>query len=72
MEERTIPNLFEKSCTKYPENIAVWEKLTDKYEGTTYARLKEEVYNFAAGLLSIGINKGDRIEIGRASCRERV
>lgn len=63
MEERTIPNLFEKSCTKYPENIAVWEKLTDKYEGTTYARLKDEVYNFAAGLLSIGLNKGDRVAL---------
>ena len=63
MKERTIPNLFEKSCSMYPENIAVWEKLTDKYEGTTYKRLKDEVYNFAAGLLSIGLNKGDRVAL---------
>ncbi len=61
MEERTIPNLFEKSCTKYPENIAVWEKLTDKYEGTTYSKLKAEIYDFAGGLLALGLNKGDRI-----------
>jgi len=63
LEERTIPNLFETSCKKYYNNIAVWEKLNDKYEGTNYGNLKDEVYNFACGLLSLGLNKGDRVAL---------
>ncbi len=61
MIERTLPGLFEESCKKYPQNIAMWEKITDKYEGTTYLQLKDEIYNFAAGLLALGLNKGDRV-----------
>jgi len=58
---RTLPALFEESVTKYSENILMWEKRKDKYEGTTYAEMKGMVHNFAAGLLSLGINHGDRI-----------
>ncbi len=34
-------------------------KTQDKYEGTTYGETKKQVYEFAAGLIKLGIKKGD-------------
>ena len=58
---KTIIDLFEKSAYNFPENIFLMENKTGKYEGKTYKETREEVLLFAAGLLSIGIDKGDRI-----------
>lgn len=57
----TIVELLESSVKKYPDNFFLWEKSNDKYEGTTYKETREKVLQFAAGLLSLGIKKGDRI-----------
>ena len=32
-----------------------------RYEGTTYGETRKQVYEFAAGLISLGIKKGDRL-----------
>jgi long-chain acyl-CoA synthetase len=61
--QRTIPQLFETSVQQYPENVLMWEKRTDAYHGTTYRQLHETVQRCAAGLIGIGINKGDRIAL---------
>ncbi len=58
---RTIPNLFEQSCEKFSTNILLWEKKSDTYSGLTYTQAKEHVYLVAAGLMELGIQKGDRI-----------
>src|SRR4030042_303373 len=63
MSERTLPQLFEDSVKNYPNNILMWEKKTDKYEGTTYLEMQKLVHEFAAGLISLGIKKGDRIAL---------
>lgn len=63
MKQRTLPQLFEDSVNKYPDNILMWEKKTEKYEGTTYSRLRKDVYRFAAGLIRQGIRKGDRLAL---------
>jgi long-chain acyl-CoA synthetase len=60
MTERTLPRLFEDSVAKYPDNILMWEKLADTYEGTTYRAMRERVHAFAAGLMSFDLGKGDR------------
>ena len=60
MAERTLPQLFEDSVTKYPDNILIWEKPADTYEGTTYREMRERVRAFASGLMSLGLGKGDR------------
>lgn len=60
---QTIPDFFEENVKKYPGNIYLWEKTASKYEGTTYAQVKELVEQFAAGLLSLGVKKGDRIAL---------
>jgi len=60
---KSLIQFFEESVEKYANNVYLWEKPGDKYEGTTYAETKKQVYEFAAGLLSLGIRKGDRISL---------
>jgi len=57
---KTIPWLFEESVRKYPDNILIREKTDAKFDGTTYKEMKELVYNFAAGLIKLGLKYGDR------------
>ncbi len=61
--ERTLPNLFEESVSKYPDNILMWEKKSEKYEGTTYKEMQVLVHKFAAGLMKLGMGKGERVAL---------
>ncbi len=63
MQKRTIPWLFESSARKFSQNPLIWEKRTDAYTFLTYQQMRELVYQFAAGLLDLGIQKGDRIAL---------
>jgi len=58
---RTIVELLETSVEKYGDLIYLMEKRDGKYEGITYRQTREQVLRFAAGLLRLGIQKGDRI-----------
>jgi long-chain acyl-CoA synthetase len=58
---RTLINFFEDSTNRFGDNIFMWEKKNGKYEGSSYKEIREKVHLFGAGLISIGINKGDRI-----------
>ena len=58
---RTIIELFETSVSKFPQNIYLWEKLNGKYEGTTYSQTHDLVLRFGAGLIALGLQKGDRV-----------
>ena len=60
---KTIPELFEKSAGKYENNPYLLEKRTEKYVTTTFGEARKQAYRFAAGLLSIGIRKGNRIAL---------
>src|SRR4030065_236188 len=60
---RTIVQLLENSVQKYANNPYILEKKTDRYEALTYRETKEQVYKVAAGLLAMGIQKGDRIAL---------
>jgi len=60
---KTIIQLFEENVKKYPNNPLLMEKKTDKYETTTYTQAKNHVENYAAGFLSMGIQKGDRLAL---------
>jgi long-chain acyl-CoA synthetase len=60
---KSLIQFFEESVEKYSNNVYLWEKPADKYEGTTYGEAKKQVYEFAAGLISAGIKKGDRISL---------
>jgi len=60
---KTIPELFEASVRKYENNPYLLEKRTDKYVATTFREARDQAYSFAAGLLSMGIRKGDRVAL---------
>jgi len=60
---KSIIQFFEESVEKYSSNVYLWEKPQDKYEGTTYGETKKQVYEFAAGLMTMGIRKGDRMSL---------
>jgi long-chain acyl-CoA synthetase len=63
IEPRTLPRLFEVSAARFAGNIQMLEKRLDKYEGTTYAEMRARVHRFAAGLMSLGLDKGDRVAL---------
>lgn len=58
-----ITHLFEESVNQFSENVFLWEKKKDIFQPLTYGETKELVYKFSAGLISLGINKGDRIAL---------
>jgi long-chain acyl-CoA synthetase len=60
---KSLIQFFEESVEKYSNNVFLWEKPNDKYEGTTYGEAKKQIYEFAAGLIKLGIRKGDRLSL---------
>jgi long-chain acyl-CoA synthetase len=60
---QTIPGFFEENVNKFSDNVFLWEKTGAAYQGTTYQQVKELVEQFAAGLLSLGVTRGDRIAL---------
>ena len=55
-----MPQLFETSADRFADAVMMLEKRGDRYEGTTYAAMRVLVHRFAAGLMSLGLEKGDR------------
>jgi long-chain acyl-CoA synthetase len=62
-QARTLPHLFEASAGRFPRNVFMLERRGERYEGTTYAELRDRVHRFAAGLLSLGLAHGDRVAL---------
>jgi long-chain acyl-CoA synthetase len=60
-QPRSIPRLFEESVQKFSDKIMMWEKRDGAYKGSTYREIQETVHEFAAGLINLGVEKGDRI-----------
>lgn len=63
MSERTMIQMLETSAEKYADNVLMYEKKNEKFEGTTYKEIRDYVHQFAAGLMSIGLQKGDRVAL---------
>jgi len=59
----TLIHLFEEAVAKYTDKDLLLEKTTDHYTSLTFQEVKKRVYRVVAGLLSLGINKGDRIAL---------
>jgi long-chain acyl-CoA synthetase len=60
---QTIIELFEESVKKYGNNPLMLEKKQEAYKSSTYGEIYQQVTEFSAGLMSLGINKGDRIAL---------
>ena len=69
---QTLPHFFEQCVDRFSGNIYLWENKGDRYKGITYHETRELVHRFAAGLLSLGIKKGDRICLMSEGCNAWV
>jgi long-chain acyl-CoA synthetase len=61
--EQTLVNLFEEAVDRYAERTFLFEKITDKFQETTYKQTREQVYRLGAGLQAIGVQKGDAMAL---------
>jgi long-chain acyl-CoA synthetase len=60
---KTIIQLFEENVRKYPNNPLLFEKISTAFESTSYQEASNNINNYAGGLLSLGIKKGDRLAL---------
>lgn len=60
---QTIPQLFEDSVKLYPANPLIYEKHDGVYREISYKQVHSKVYNFACGLIKIGLEKNDRVAL---------
>lgn len=60
---RTIPSFFEAYAEQYAENPLMWEKKDGPYQSLSYGGMRKLVHRFAGGLLSLGLNPGDRVAL---------
>ena len=65
VEFKTVTQMFERLTTKYSSapKPALMHKIDGVYRGISYAELKTSVENFAAGLETLGVRRGDHIAI---------
>ena len=66
---KSLIQFFEENVEKFSSNPYMWEKRDGAFQPTTYGEMKEMVYQFAAGLMTLGVKKGDRLSLlaeGRA------
>ncbi|MFI3303764.1 MAG: AMP-binding protein [Rikenellaceae bacterium] len=61
--KNTLVDLFERAVDNYSNNTFLKEKVGTEWQETTYAQTREEVYRFGAGLVSLGIQKGDNVSM---------
>ena len=59
----TIIDLLNQSVEKYGDLPFLWEKNTSEFLSTTYFETKQQTYMLAAGLISIGVETGDKIAL---------
>lgn len=59
----TINRFFEHYAEKYAGNPMMKEKIGTNWQTSTYSEIREKVHEFAAGLISLGLKKGDRVSL---------
>ncbi len=62
-ERLAIIDFVEKYTREYASHVFLREKPADHWTETTFEQTRLEAYRVAAGLMSLGINKGDRISL---------
>jgi long-chain acyl-CoA synthetase len=69
---KSIVQFFEENVNKFSNNVYLWEKPEDRYEGTTYEEVRKQVHEFAAGLLQMGLKEGDRVSLLSEGCNNWI
>ncbi len=61
--KNTLVDLFENAVNQFPENSFLFQKTDGKYHETTYKQTRDLVYRFGAGLMALGVIKGDNMAL---------
>jgi len=67
---RTLPALFEASVERFAPSVLVGEKCEGTWQDTTFADMRTLVHRCAAGLMDLGLAKGDRVALISEGRRE--
>lgn len=67
---RTLPALFEASVERFAPSVLVREKCEGTWQDTTFADMRTLVHRCAAGLIDLGLAKGDRVALISEGRRE--
>lgn len=67
-----VAELFLQRVEKTPDAAAYQYPVGDKWETLTWSQASQRVHNIAAGLLSLGVQGGDRVALASATCLEWV
>ncbi|RCW38279.1 long-chain fatty acid--CoA ligase [Marinilabilia salmonicolor] len=59
----SIIDYFEERVNKFGDNPLLWEKSEGRFQPTTYKETRSQVMDLAAGLIDLGIKKGDRLAL---------
>lgn len=60
-ERTTIIDFVEKYAGEYSGNVFLWEKTGDVWEPTTYGETLRQAYRIGAGLMALGVQKGEKV-----------
>ena len=60
-ERTTIIDFVENYVAKYSGNTFLWEKTDETWEATTYSETLRQAYRIGAGLMALGVQKGEKI-----------
>ena len=64
MAERiTIIDFVDKYTAKYDKETFIREKIDDVWQETSYADTRKESRELAAAFMSLGLKKGERVEL---------
>ena len=60
-ERTTIIDFVEKYVAEFSDNTFLWEKIGDIWEPTTYSETLRQAYRIGAGLMALGVQKGEKV-----------
>lgn len=67
---RTLPALFESAVQRFTDDVMFREKRDGTWRESSYAEMRTLVHRCAAGLLALGLRKGDRVALISEGRRE--
>ena len=59
----TIIEFVEKYTHEYSTHVFLREKVDEKWTETSFEQTRKEGYRIAAGLMAMGLNKGERVSL---------
>ena len=59
----TIIYFVEKYSRTFPQNVYIREKVDGVWKEITQEQTREEAYRIGAGLMALGVEKGDKIAL---------